>query len=84
MEEIIEEYVGEEQPVKVYVEVDKDNNIIKVFSSDFEDPTETSIKIDEGFGDKFRHAQSQYFEKPLMNDDGTYNYKFENNKVIDN
>ena len=70
MEEIILE------PVKVYIEIDRDNNIVKVFSSDFEQPTSTSIKIDEGFGDKYRHAQSQYFDKPLMNDNGNYNYTY--------
>ena len=76
MEEIIEE------PVKVYIEIDKDNNIVKIFSSDFKEPTNTSIKIDEGFGIKYRHAQNNYFDKPLMNNDGTYNYKYENSKVI--
>ena len=76
MEEIIEE------SVKVYIEIDKDNNIVKIFSSDFEEPTSTSIKIDEGFGYKYRHCQNNYFDKPLMNDDGTYNYKFDGTKVI--
>lgn len=80
MEEVIE-FI--EQPVKVYVEVDKDNNIVKVFSSDFEEPTYTSIKIDEGFGDKFRHAQSQYFDNPLMNDDGSYNYSYIGGVVVE-
>ena len=27
-----------EEPTRVYIEIDKDNNIIKVFSSDFEKP----------------------------------------------
>lgn len=79
MEELID-FI--EYPIRVYVEIDKDKNIIKVFSSDFEEPTDTSIKIDEGVGDKFRHAQSQYFDKPLMNEDGTYNYKYEYGKII--
>lgn len=79
MEEIIEFM---EEPVKVYVETDKDNNIIKVFSSDFEEPNSTSIKIDEGFGDKYRHAQSQYFDKPLINEDGSYNYKYDGKDVV--
>ena len=70
-----------EEPTRVYIEIDKDNNIIKVFSNDFEQPKETSIEIDKGCGDKFRHAQSQYFDKPLMNENGTYNYTYENGKV---
>ena len=91
MEEFIEikEWYEEQEVVpelliSVYIEVDKYNNIIRVFSSDFEEPTLTSIKIDEGIGDKYRHAQSQYFEKPLINEDGTYNYSYKNNKVVIN
>lgn len=76
----MENYV--EYVTKVYIEIDKDNNIIKVFSSDFEKPQITSILIDSGLGDKFRHAQSQYFDKPLINEDATYNYKYENGRII--
>lgn len=65
-----------EEPTRVYIEIDKDNNIIKVFSSDFEKPQTTSILIDSGLGDKFRHAQSQYFDKPLMNENGEYCYAY--------
>jgi hypothetical protein len=70
----MENYI--EEPTKVYIEIDKSNNIIKIFSSDFKQPKDTSIKIDEGFGDKFRHAQSQYFDKPLINEDGEYCYAY--------
>lgn len=95
LEEIIEdvEFIEEvaevfemppEEPTRVYVEVNQDNNIVKVFSSDFEQPTATSIKINEGFGDRFRHAQSQYFDKPLINDDGGYNYAFIGGKIVGN
>jgi hypothetical protein len=71
-----------EEPTRVYIEINKDNNIIKVFSSDFEKPRATSILIDSGLGDKFRHAQTQYLTKPLMNENGTYNYKYENGRII--
>ena len=80
MEEMFEPI---EEPVKVYIEIDSNNNIIKVFSSDFESPIKTSIKVDEGFGDKFRHAQSQYFNKPLTNEYGNYNYSYINGKIIE-
>ena len=71
-----------ENPREVYIEIDHQNNIIKVFSSAFEKPTATSIKIDEGFGIKYRHAQNNYFDKPLINEYGQYNYKYENGKII--
>ena len=73
----------EEQPIKVYVKVNTNNKIIEVGSSVFIQDITGWVEIDSGFGDKFAHAQSQYFDKPLMNDDGTYNYKLENSKVIE-
>lgn len=61
--------------IKVYAKINEKGEIIEVASSIFlADPTGYKL-IDEGFGDKYAHAQSQYFDKPLMNDDGTYNYK---------
>lgn len=85
IEEVAEEIeMSPEEPIRVYVEVNKDNNIVKVFSSDFEQPTEISIKIDKGFGDKFRHAQNQYFDKPLISDDGSYNYLYIDGQIVEN
>lgn len=64
-----------EQPIGVYVKTNKDGYITEVNSDIFiKDLTEWT-KIDEGYGDKYAHAQSQYFDKPLVNDNGTYNYK---------
>lgn len=79
MEEILEELIEEqviEEPVKVYVKVNTNNEIIEVDSSVFIQDTTDWVEIDSGFGDKFAHAQSQYFEKPLMNEDGSYNYTY--------
>ena len=84
MEEMImEEEIIEipEEPIKVYVKVNDKGEIIEVGSSVFIQDTNGWVEIDKGFGDKFAHAQSQYFDKPLMNEDGSYNYKLENNKV---
>lgn len=77
MEEIIE------QPIKVYVKINANNEIIEVGSSVFIQDTTEWVNIDKGFGDKFAHAQSQYFDKPLMNDNGNYNYKYINNKIVE-
>ena len=79
MEEIIEE-----QPTKVYVKVNTNNEIIEVGSSIFIQNTIGWIEIDEGYGDKYAHAQSQYFDKPLINEDGTYNYSYINGKIVEN
>lgn len=72
-----------EQPISVYIEINEQGYITKVFSSDFEKPTATSIKIDEGFGDRYRHAQNHYFDKPLYNAQGGYNYKYANGKIYE-
>ena len=78
MEEMIE------QPIKIYVKVNENNEIIDVWSSIFIKDLNGWIKINEGFGDKYAHAQSQYFDKPLINENGVYNYKYINNKIIIN
>lgn len=81
---IEEEPVVKEQPIKVYVKVNANNEIIEVGSSVFVQDTTAWVEIDSGFGDRFAHAQSQYLEKPLMNDDGTYNYSYIDGKIIEN
>ena len=78
MEEMIE------QPIKVYAKVNENKEIIEVGSSIFIEDTTGWIEIDEGFGDKYAHAQSQYFDKPLINENGVYNYKYINNKITIN
>ena len=77
MEDIIEE------PIKVYVKINDKNEIVEVNSEIFIKDFTDWIEIDKGFGGKFAHAQTQYFEKPLMNNDGCYNYKLENSKLIE-
>ena len=68
---------------KVYIKIDDYNNIIAINSSAFiSDPSEW-IQIDEGVGDKYHHAQGNYFEKSIMNDKGIYRYKYVENKVIE-
>lgn len=65
-----------EQPIKVYVKVNADGYITEINSEIFIKDFTGWIEIDKGYGDKFSHAQSQYFAKPLINDDGKYNYKY--------
>lgn len=72
-----------EDKIKVYIKVNENNEIIDVNSDIFIDDLTSWVYIDEGNGDKYSHAQSQYFEKPLQNLDGTYNYKYKNGKVVE-
>ena len=73
-----------EQPIRVYVKVNADGYITEINSEIFIKDFTGWIEIDKGYGDKYAHAQSQYFDKPLINDDGNYNYKYFNRKIIEN
>ncbi|MBW6408472.1 hypothetical protein [Clostridium weizhouense] len=77
----------EENKIKVYVKLDKNNCIIKINSSIFLQDITGYICIDEGFGDKYSHAQGNYFtidgKKPLIDMQGRYNYKLVDNKPIE-
>lgn len=65
--------------IKVYVKLDENNVITQINSSIFLKDTTDYIEIDEGMGDKFSHAQGNYLEKGLVDEQGRYNYK-----LIDN
>ena len=75
----------ENYKIHVYIMVDENNSIIDVASSiqdmDFTD----WIKIDEGMGEKYAHAQNYYFseDKPLRDNQGRCNYKYEDNEVVE-
>ena len=55
----IPEYV-EPRPIGVYVKRDVNGRVVEINSELFIDDLTGWEKIDEGFGDKFAHAQSQY------------------------
>ena len=78
MEEMIE------KPIKVYIKINYNNEIIAVGSSIFIKDLTDWIEIDSGFGDKYAHAQSQYFEEPLINENGIYNYKYISGQILKN
>ena len=52
----------QEKPIGVYVKQDENGNIIEVNSDIFIDDFTGWKKIAEGYGDKFAHAQTQWFE----------------------
>lgn len=71
---------------KVYVKTDAADNVVSVNSEAFlPDPVPAGwIEVDEGEGDKYHHAQSNYFSKPLMTDDGKYQYRIADGAVVEN
>ena len=73
----------EDEKIKVYVKTDELNIITDINSSIFLDNTENWILIDEGFGDKYAHAQGNYFDKPLTNENGIYQFKLLDGQAIE-
>ena len=69
---------------KVYVSL-QDEYITSINSEIFlsQEEIDTMTEIDKGQGDKYAHAQSQYLEKGLVDEQGRYNYKFVEGKVVE-
>lgn len=65
---------------KIYVRLDKNNVVIKMFSSVFEQPLETDILVEEGNEEYHAHVHLKY---AIIDENGNYNYKYENNKLIE-
>ena len=63
------------EPYKVYVRVDADNFITAVNSSEFLEDTTGWVMIDEGYGDKYHHAQGNYFPLPIMTEGLGHRYR---------
>ena len=59
------------------------NNVIAVNSSDFLSDTTDWTLIDEGVGDKYHHAQNNYLDKPLTDENGLYNYKLVDGNIAE-
>ena len=72
-----------QEKFKVYIKINEDNNIIEINSSKFLSDTTDWIEIDEGFGDKFCHAQCNYLSKPISEFGKGWNYKYINNKIVE-
>lgn len=71
------------QPYVVYVKVDESNRITAINSSEFLTDVTVWIEIDQGFGDKYHHAQGNYFDKPLCDERGIYRYKLVDGKPVE-
>ena len=64
-----------ENPYIVYVISNSNDYITAVNSSAFLSDTTGWTEIDSGYGDKYHHAQGNYFPMPIMDERGIYRYK---------
>lgn len=72
-----------ENPYAVYVRTDPAGYITAVNSSAFVTDTEGWTEIDRGFGDRYAHAQGNYFPKPILTDRGVCRYKLVEGKSVE-
>ena len=65
----------EMKPYIVYVKTYSNGYITAVNSSAFLTDTTGWVEIDRGYGDKYHHAQGNYFPQPIMDMRGIKRYK---------
>lgn len=73
----------EMNPYNVYVKINVSGYITAVNSSEFLTDTTDWTKIDEGYGDKYHHAQGNYFPQPIYTMVGAYRYKLTDGVVVE-
>ena len=71
------------EPYIVYIKKDDENRITDINSSGFLRDTHDWIEIDRGYGDKYYHAQGNYFKKPIMDERGIYRYKLADGEPVE-
>lgn len=71
------------KPYSVFIRTDERDVLIDIESDAFLTSFDGWEKIDEGFGDKYHHAQRNYLEKPKMDENGVYRYKKESGKPVE-
>ena len=71
------------QPYIVYVKPDEQNRVIAVNSSAFLTDMTGWVESDSGYGDKYHHAQGNYFEKPIYDVRGIRQYKLVDGKPVE-
>ena len=73
----------ETTPYIVYIKIGDANRITAVNSSAFLPDHTGWTQIDEGYGDKYHHAQSNYFPHPIITMGGAYRYKLVDGKPVE-
>lgn len=67
----------------VYVKTDPNGCITAVNSSAFLPDTTGWTEIDSGFGDKYHHAQGNYFPQTIITMGGAYRYRVVDGKPVE-
>ena len=70
-------------PYIVYIKQNDSGYITDVNSSTFLADTTGWTEIDSGYGDKYHHAQGNYFPQSIMDERGIYRYKLVNGRPVE-
>ena len=71
------------EPYIVYAKINSNGYITAVNSSAFLTDTAGWTEIDSSYGDKYHHAQGNYFPQPILSDGGAYRYKLVDGKPVE-
>ena len=67
----------------VYVKPTDAGYITAVNSSAFLTDTTGWVELDRGAGDRYHHAQNNYFDQPIRTESGVYRYKLVDGKPVE-
>ena len=68
---------------KVFAFTDERNRILDINSDAFHTDPSGWVQIDEGAGDRYHHAQNNYFPKPKYDERGIPRYKLQGGKAVE-
>ena len=71
------------QPYIVYVRTDDAGRITAINSSAFLPDATGWVQIDSGHGDRYHHAQGNYFPQPIIDERGICRYKLVDGKPVE-
>ena len=74
----------EKRIIKVYIKLNKNNEITQITSSSFLKDESGWIKLYEGLDKDYIDKYGKNIVKPLMNPNGTYNYLYIDGKIVEN
>ena len=64
-----------DEPNVVFAKADAQGRIVSVNSNEFIEDLTGWMEIDSGYGDRYLHAQRNYFRQPIYTDNGIPRYK---------
>lgn len=70
-------------PYGVYVRTDNQGRVTAINSSAFVRDMTGWTQIDEGYGDRYHHAQGNYLDGPLWDERGVCRYKLEDGEAVE-